>query len=316
MDKITRMLRTLNQEAVDYPPVGFWFHFNGEEGMGQACVDAHLNYYRETDIDFIKIMCDGYFQFPLAVEIKEVADWRKIKPLSADHPYITEQVERARLITEGVNGECCTFYSLFAPFSCIRFATSDELVMKHLKEDPEAVLYALTVIAEDQAALAERLIAEAGCTGIYYCLQGGEMDRFTEGEYRNLIMPSDRYVLDRANGFSPNNLLHMCGWAGVRNRLDNWREYPAKAVNWAIYVEGLGIREGREYLGDHAVLGGFDNTKSGVLHSGTRSEVEQFAKQLVAEAGTQGLIVGADCSLSHDIDRERIKWVVETVRSA
>jgi uroporphyrinogen-III decarboxylase len=316
MDKVTRVLHALDQKPVDYPPVSFWFHFNGDEGMGQACVDAHLNYYRESDVDFIKIMCDGYFQFPLTAEIKEAADWRKLKPLGPDHPYITEQVERARLITEGVNGECCTFYSLFAPFSCIRFATSDEIVMRHLKEDPQAVLYALTIIAEDQAMLAEKLIGEAGCTGIYYCLQGGEQNRFTDAEYQSLVMPSDRYVLDRANGLSEYNLLHMCGWAGIRNRLDNWKDYPAKAVNWAIYVEGLGLDEGRPYFGNQAVLGGFDNTPAGVLHSGEREEVERFTNELLQKAGVNGLIVGADCSLSHDIARERIKWVVETIRSA
>ena len=37
-----------------------------------------LKYYRETDLDFVKIMCDGYFPYPLP-EIKTAADWKSLK---------------------------------------------------------------------------------------------------------------------------------------------------------------------------------------------------------------------------------------------
>ena len=45
MDKRTRVLNALNKEEVDHVPVGFWFHFAGEEAVGDACVKAHLRYY-------------------------------------------------------------------------------------------------------------------------------------------------------------------------------------------------------------------------------------------------------------------------------
>ncbi|MCU6798190.1 hypothetical protein OB236_39295 [Paenibacillus sp. WQ 127069] len=314
MDKKTRVLHALNKQPVDKVPVGFWFHFSGEEAVGEACMDAHVQYYQETDIDFIKIMCDGYFAFPITAEIKEAADWRKLQPLGKDHPYIREQVERAKGINERIHGECCTFYNIFAPFSCIRFGTSDELVMRHLKEDPEAVLYGLDVIAQDQAMLAELIITEGQCTGIYYCLQGGEVDRFTHDEYRKLVTPSDTYVLEHANEYSDNNMLHLCGWAGIKNRLECWQDYPAKAFNWAVYVEELGLKEGMELFGGKAVLGGFDNTKEGLLYSGEKAEVEQFTADLIRHTGNTGLLLGADCSLSGDIDRQRISWVVEAAK--
>ena len=55
MDKRTRVLNAMNKKEVDHVPVGFWFHFSGEEAAGYACVQAHLNYYRETDLDFLKV---------------------------------------------------------------------------------------------------------------------------------------------------------------------------------------------------------------------------------------------------------------------
>lgn len=312
LSKATRVQNALRGLPTDRPPVSFWHHFSGAEAQGEACAEAHLRYYRESGIDFIKIMSDGYFEYPLA-EIREPADWYKLKPLGAGHPFIREQIRRAQLINEGVKGECPTFYNVFAPFSSIRFGTSDELVMRHIREAPEAIIYALDVIALDNALLAELVVSEGGCEGVYYCLQGGEENRFSTAEYRQLITPSDRQVLDRAN-HQGSAILHMCGWAGIRNRLEVWRDYPADAVNWAVYVEGLGLREGRDFFGGKTVLGGLDNREGGALASGSREEVEQAVAELVRDAGTLGLMVGADCSLPGHIDHERIAWAVEAVQ--
>lgn len=78
MDKRTRVLNAMNKKEVDHVPVGFWFHFAGEEASGQGCINAHLKYYRETDLDFVKIMCDGYFPYPLP-EIKNGSGLEKLK---------------------------------------------------------------------------------------------------------------------------------------------------------------------------------------------------------------------------------------------
>lgn len=120
MDKRTRVLNAMNKKEVDHVPVGFWFHFAGEEASGQGCINAHLKYYRETDLDFVKIMCDGYFPYPLP-EIKTAEDWKSLKPLTSDHPFIREQVERAKAIVEDIGKERCVFYNVFAPFSSLRF---------------------------------------------------------------------------------------------------------------------------------------------------------------------------------------------------
>ena len=78
MDKRTRVLNAMNKKEGDHVPVGFWFHFGGEEAVGDACVKAHLNYYRETELDYVKIMCDNYFPYPLT-EIQCASDWKNLK---------------------------------------------------------------------------------------------------------------------------------------------------------------------------------------------------------------------------------------------
>lgn len=317
MTKKERVMHAFSQQPVDKVPVSFWFHMPEEMDLQKECVEAHLNYYKECDVDFLKIMCDGYFDYPneTAKNIKTPADWYGMKPLGAEHPFIREQVERAKEIVGKLNGECCTFYNVFCPMSYLRFGTSEELLMNHIREDVEAVKYACSIIAQDAALLARLLIEEAGCDGIYYCVQNAEKFRFSYEEYREIVTPSDVYVLKEANKYSANNILHCCGWAGDRNRIEVWQDYPVKAVNWAVYVEMMNLAEGREFFGGKCVIGGFDNRPEGILLSGTREEIENETEKIIKDAGKNGVIIGADCTLPRGVDLNRIKWVVEKTKA-
>lgn len=324
MDKRTRVLNAMNKKKVDHVPVGFWFHFAGDEAVGEGCIQAHLKYYRETDLDFVKIMCDGYFPYPLP-KIEKAEDFKTLNPLPADHPFIREQVERAAAIVKEIGQERCVFYNVFAPFSSLRFGAeavglSDDDVMAYIKEDKNAVMQALDVIAQTNALLAELLITEAECDGVYYCVQGGEYGRFTPEEYKSVIRPSDLYVLEHANRFSDNNILHMCGWAGNRNQLAIWQDYPAKVVNWAVHVEGLSLEDGRYFVNGRTSLGGFEthwdeHTQQGIIYTGTKEELQQYTKDLILNHGKTGLMLGGDCTIDAKLDWERIRWVVEAARS-
>ena len=313
MNKRERVLAAMNLQPVDRPPVGFWFHFQAEQGVGEACVQAHLDYYNHIDVDMVKIMCDSYFDYPnpVAKAVKEPKDWYAMKPLGKDSPFIREQVERARAVKAGLKDDMVVIYNVFAPFSLIRFGVGDDLVMDHLRREPEAIAYALDVIAQDCCTLSELLITDAGIDGIYYCVQGGEKNRFTPEEYRRLITPTDKRVLEHANRFSETNVLHCCGWAGIPNHLEVWQDYPAKAVNWACFVENMNLVEGMKFFGGRCVLGGFDNRPQGVLYSGTREEVEAETARLIQRAGKTGVILGADCTLPATVDVNRFSWVVE-----
>lgn len=320
MDKRTRVLNALNKQPIDHVPCGFWFHFGGEEAKGDACVRAHLKYYRETDLDFLKVMCDSYFNYPIEIEMKKASDWYQLKPLGKDHPFIREQVERVRAIVDEIGDERCVFYNVFAPFSSIRFAYSDDFVMECLREDPEAIMYALDVIAEDNAAIAELVITEGGADGVYFCVQGGETDRFTEEEYHKWISPSELKVLEHANKFSDNNIMHCCGWAGAKNNLALWKDYPVKCINWAVHVEEVSLEEGRILFGNRATLGGMKTLwdgkhREGIIYDGTKEELQEYVRELILFHGKCGMLLGGDCTIDGTLEWERIRWIVEAARS-
>ena len=316
MNKRERVLNAMDGKPVDRVPVGFWFHFPEDMDLKKECVNAHIDFIHRCDTDFLKIMCDGYFDYPNPIipEIKKPEDWYQMQPMGKDHPFIREQVERAKEIVKKLDGECCTFYNVFCPMSYLRFGTSEELLMSHLRENPEAVMYAFDVIAQDAITLSTLLIQEGGCDGIYYCVQNAEEWRFTAEEYRKYVTPSDRKVLEAVNEVSQYNILHCCGWAGDKNRMEVWQDYPAKTVNWAVFVEGMSMKEGKTFFDGKCVLGGFDNRPQGVLYQGPKEEVQAFTRKLVEETGTRGFIRAISESLPRDIDKDHFTWVVEEVK--
>lgn len=321
MDKRTRVFNAIDKKPVDHVPVGFWYHFDGDQAVGEGCVQAHVDYVRDCGLDMVKVMCDGYFEYPVPDTIREAADWWKLEPLGREHPFITGQLERARRIVEEAGGEMPVFYNVFAPFASIRFGGGEERVMEDIRRDKLAVMHALDVIAQDNALLAELLIREAGCDGVYYCVQAGEADRFTCEEYAEMIRPSDLYVLERANRFSTHNIMHCCSWSGTPNRMALWKDYPVACVNWGVYVEQMSLAEGRIFFGDKACLGGFESlhregmNHKGLLHNGTEEEIRAFTRETILTFGKRGLLLGADCTVNSAIEHERIRWVVEAARS-
>ncbi len=313
MTKRERVLNAFHNQAVDKLPMGFWYHFSPDDDFGQQTVEEHLRLYRDTDMDFIKVMCDGYFNYPnpFIETVNSADDWFRMTPMGENSPYIRRQVERAKAVVNAVGKECCVFYNVFCPMSLMRFGTNEDILMGHLKRNELAVCHAFEVIAEDIKTLVRLLITEAGCDGIYYCVQNAEQFRFTEEEYRRIVRPAELNVLEYANSLSENNILHCCGWAGDRNRIEVWQDYPSAAVNWAVYVEQLTLGEGKKFFGNRCVLGGFDNRKAGILYSGTKEEVQAEVEKIVAEAGTTGVIIGADCTMPSDVPTERFRWVRE-----
>lgn len=317
MNKRERVIAALENRQVDYVPVGFWYHFPPEKQKGQECINAHLDYYRKTNQDFIKIMCDGYFGYPneTLMNMKAVSDLYGMKPLGKNHSFIREQIERAKAIVNAAGDECCIFYNVFCPLSYFRLQTDWDKMMECIRSDKEAVKYACKIIAEDVKSLVDGLINEAGCDGIYYCVQNAELFRFSADEYKEIVEPYDLTVLNFANSISKYNILHCCGWSGDKNRVGVWKDYRAAAVNWAVYVEDMKLNEGRNFFNTSCVLGGFDNRKTGVLYSGTLDEIRSETKKIIAEAGKKGTILGADCTLPNNINLEKILCVIDTAKS-
>ena len=59
------------------------------------------------------------------------------------------------------------------------------------------------------------------------------------------------------------------------------------------------------------VIGGFGNDRTDLLCAGTKKEIQDYVEQIVAEAGTTGVIIGADCTTHLQTPDAHIHWVYE-----
>lgn len=60
-----------------------------------------------------------------------------------------------------------------------------------LKADPEALTYALDVIAGDVDELIRRVITEGGADGVYYSCKNIVAEGLTREQYLEIITPTD-----------------------------------------------------------------------------------------------------------------------------
>ena len=319
------VLKAFRGEPVDRVPVGFWHHFTNEDewlvGFGnQAIIEknlaGHQAFLAEVEPDFIKLMSDGYFAYPneRLKKVQSIKDLADIEPLGADHPWISEQVELVQKIRAGFTEDLVAIYNIFAPVTYFKWligkvAGGDDIIADFLVEDAVLTKRVLDVIAQDIAALTERIIKEAGADGIYLSVQSIQDARVSAEDYKAFIAPSELAVLEAANAAGGVNILHICGYEGARNDVHLFTDYPAQVINWAVGPEGISLAEGRKLFGGRTVLGGFENGKEGLLYTGSQAVIQDETKRLIAEAGKVALIIGADCTIPSDIKAERIQWV-------
>ena len=62
-----------NGKEQEYVPAGFFLHFDEIYHNGQPAIDKHMEYYRYTGMDFVKIQYENIF--PPNPDIKKPKDW-------------------------------------------------------------------------------------------------------------------------------------------------------------------------------------------------------------------------------------------------
>jgi uroporphyrinogen decarboxylase len=330
MSKRELVLKAFRNEKPERTPVGFWFHYAKDELVDgfenpevfEANIAGHRKFYTDFQPDLVKIMTDGYFIYPnkLFMEARTLDDLRKVQPIGENHEWIERQVAFAKTIRGIFGDEVLSFYNIFSPTTLFKFGNHGEknatkLFADFAVEDAAALVRALRVLAGDLAILARRVISEAKVSGIYYSVQDVADSRFSDALRLSVNAPADHVVLDAANEAGAVsetgalNILHICGYEGQRNQLSHYVDYPAQIINWAAAVEQVSLSQGKRPFGGRPVIGGFDSTVNGVLYKGGKAEIEAETKRLLQEAGTIGVVLGADCTIPRDIKLDHLRWV-------
>jgi uroporphyrinogen decarboxylase len=321
MTKRALIENVINNNRVDRIPVGFWFHYLDEDEFcsgykNDALIEknylGHKKFIRGFQPDMVKIMSDGFFGYPddAFPEIHAPEDFTKIAVLPEGHAWIHKQVELTKRIRD-LQGDTAYFYNIFSPVSTLKNILTVPKFLEFFRADPEAVSVGIRNIAKGLSALAKSVVSDGGADGIYFSAQNVDSEKIPVEQYKRLVSPWDKSVLSSAEGVGGRNILHICGYTGGKNDLHEWEGYDAAIYNWATAVDGVSPAKGKAMFHGKPVLGGFANTKDALLNTGSKEEIKSFTQQLIHETGTQGFILGADCTVPSDINIERLEWVRE-----
>lgn len=326
MNRRERFQNFIENKPVDRVPVGFWHHFcdYAELDTGLTNPEAFeknvLGHKRSKEIgepDVVKIMTDSVMTIPVDVsKIEKSSDLRSLEPISLHSDYVKKSLELVCRVRDIYGPDVPIFTTGFTPLFPLRrvmtvgdmYHRDESRFLSYMQEDPESVSCALDILGQRIAEIHKLLVTESGIDGIYVAVNN--RSHFLDDDvYRAYVAPHEKAVLEAANKVSKVNLLHICGYAGMTNNLELYRDYPAPAVNWSVTAEGYTLGQGKKFFGGKAVIGGFE--QQGVLYTGTKEEVEKRTFELLDEAGQLGVMLGADCTVPGDIDEKRFGWVRE-----
>ncbi len=303
--KRQRVLDLLGEgPAPGYVPAGFFIHFPPEEHVGQAAIDRHVEYFRATDMDFVKIQYEA--GFPPHPEIEKPEDWAKL-PVHGKEFY-EAQVGVVEGLVKELKAEALVVCTLYSPFMLACESMGPERVLAHIEADPEAVRKGLETVTESVLTFV-RECARVGVDGFYASTQGGEAGRFTRPElFHECIKPSDLVIQNEINDTTLFNILHICDYHLPYDDLAPFREYPGDVVNCSLHVGGktLTPRDASELFG-RPFMGGLE--RKGIIVDGTPEQIREEVERVLAQAADRH-ILGADCTLPGDIDWKRIRTAI------
>lgn len=307
--KRERMLAALAGGEVDHVPAVFSVHFPKEAAAGDAAVKAHMDFYRRTDCDAVKIMNENLI--PPIGRLQTLRDWEKVQAYGMDADFITKQMDLVKRILEQAGSQSyvlATIHGVCA--SCIHpieaaygYQDARRVLCDTLRQNRRLMLDVHQKVTDTMAGLAAACI-RAGADGIYYAALGAEKHYYTDEEFETCIKPYDLQIMQAAAQAGGHVFLHMCKENLDMKRYQAYAPY-ADAVNWGVCETGVSLEEGRALFPGCTVMGGLAN-RSGVLVDAPEEELVRAVRALIGRFGTHKFILGADCTLPTEIPYKRI----------
>jgi uroporphyrinogen decarboxylase len=305
MNKRDAVLNLINNTTPpDYVPAAFFLHFDAAHHQGQPAIDKHLEFFRATGMDFVKIQ---YEQTPTPLPtIRKPQDWAQ-----APH-YLEVDFEPTLHVVEGLvkaaKAEALIIMTVYSPFMWAgQLASADDLAL-HLRENPDAVKVGLEILTENIVTLV-RACKKAGVDGFYVSTQGGEAFRFKGTDiFQKYIKPTDLAVWAEIKD-GPFNILHVCDYNGGYDDLTPFLDYPGQVINCSLKVgdKTLSPKEASQMFG-RPFMGGLE--RKGTIATGTLEDVRKLATDILADAPDR-FILAADCTVPSETPWDHLKSAID-----
>jgi uroporphyrinogen decarboxylase len=310
MNKRDVIFGLLDEHAqLPYTPAAFFLHFPPEFREGQAVVDKHLEYFRYTGMDFVKIQYEK--PLPPIPSIRTPGDWAHVPRYGLD--FFEGQLKVVEGLVKAAKRDAVVIVTLYSPYMGAVHATSDALLTEHLKQDPDSVEAGLEIITESMLLFARECI-KLGVDGFYASTQGGEAGSFDDPSiFERYIKPYDLAVMKEINRTCEFNILHVCDYVRDYDDFSPFLDYPGDVVNCPLTLGGKAItpQEAARLFG-RPYMGGLE--RKGSLATGTPEQVRRAAQAVLSSAPDR-FILGADCTVPNETPWANLKAAIDTAHA-
>jgi uroporphyrinogen decarboxylase len=289
-----------------YIPAGFFLHFDPSFQRGQAAIEKHLEFFRFTEMDFVKIQYEH--TFPHLPEIINPDDWSKMPFYKKD--FYEEPLKVVEGLVKAAKKEALVIMTLYSPFMCAGHTTSERIINQHIRENPSKAKKGIEFIAESLLIFVKECI-KLGVDGFYTSTQGGESHRFSDPAlFLECIKPADLMLMEEINRKCIFNVLHVCDYNGGYHDLTPFLDYPGQVVNCSLQL-GDHTLTGKEVskLFKRPYMGGIE--RKGTIATGSQAEIREAVLGLLKDK-PEKYILAADCTLPGDVNWENIRTAIRT----
>ena len=292
-----------------YVPAAFFLHFDEASRLGKPAVDKHLEYFRFTGMDFVKIQYER--TFPAIPEIRTPADWKAMPRYGLD--FYKPQLEVVDGLVKAAGREALVLVTLYSPFMCAGQTVGRPLLVKHIEEDGESVRKGLDAVTESLLGFV-RECRRLGVDGFYASTQGGEAGTFGDpGLFGKYVTPYDLRLMKEIDETCRFNILHVCDYEAPYADIAPFLEYPGHVVTCSPHLTTgeVSLRELARRFG-RPIMGGMD--RKGVIATGTDEEIRRAVAD-VLRAAPDRFILGADCTVPSEARWEGLRTAIATAHA-
>lgn len=304
-NKRERMLAWLEGDIEPgFTPAAFFLHFDADHKVGSAAATKHLEYFRQTDMDFVKIQYEQQYQ-PVDF-LKKPSDWSKLKMNKLD--FYEQQLQTVRELVKATKKEALIVMTLYSPFMWAGHSATLPILLSHMEENPDAVKKGLEILTESQLLFIRSCI-DIGVDGFYMATQGSETNQFKNSSlFQKYVKPSDLVGMRETTSRCPFNILHVCDYNDIYASYDAVLDYPGQIVNCNPQLtDKLLTWKEVSAMFKRPAMGGMP--KNGIISTGTPEEIEREVRAIIKNA-PQKFILGSECTVSNDINWSRLQSAI------
>ncbi|MDX1414027.1 MAG: uroporphyrinogen decarboxylase family protein [Candidatus Promineifilaceae bacterium] len=318
--KQSRLEAAIAGDLPDRLPVALWRHWPGDDQDADALAAAHLRWQKDYDWDVLKVgPASSYSVADWGAEdrwvghiegtrertyfpIQDISDWQRLQPLDPNQGMLATQIEALRLVKKGVGDEVPILATVFSPLSQAKNLASQELMLCHMRSDPETFRQGLEAITESTIRFVAAAI-EAGVSGIFYAVQHARYSLMSRQEFKDFGRQYDLRILDHAQDL----WLNMVHIHSDQIMFDLVADYPTQLVNWHDREAEVSLADGLKSISG-AASGGIDHW---TLHQEAPAAALVEARDAYEQTDGRRLLLGTGCVIMVTTPTRNIRAIRE-----